>query len=825
MLEAWKRDLAHAARSLLRAPTFTAIAALTLALAIGANTAIFSVVDAVLLDPLSFPEPDELVVIRGTAPGSDLEEEFGLGPEFYLTYKENARGLEDLAFAGNAQTTVRSGEHVERLFIAPGPPSLFSTLGVSPVIGRLPTMADEEGQVVVISHWLWNDWFGRDPAVVGQTIEVSGEFRTILGVLPPEFEFPVEETSLWVHDLITLPVRPGNFNLNLVGRLAPGATYESLATELAALTPRVLEQAGGPPPFARILEQYRPIVRSLEVELVGDFATPLWILLGTMGIVLLIACANVANLFIARAEAREHDLAVRKALGAGRGRLIRSLMSEALILAALGGAAGLAIAWAGVPLVVRAAPDSIPRIGEVAIDLGALLFTALLVTVAALAAGILPAVKFSNPDPATALRISQRTGSAGSPLPSWLELDRLRFLTRNGLVVVQTAAALVLLVGSGLLLQSFRALRSVDPGYDTENILTFQMAPDAEEHGLDDAPAFARFHYMFMDRVRALPGVQSVGLVNTLPLDEGAGDARVATSGYSGPPENAPRVRITFADGDYFRTMGISLLAGTLFERRAEPTTDVNAIVSRSAAERLWPGEDPLGQVIRPAGAPDTFPWITVGGVVEDVILADFREQTPEPLIYLPLVGPTARAWGVGTPAYVVRSPQAERLAPEIRALIQEVAPGAPMYRVFTMEALANRSMARLRFTMLNLFIAAALALILGAVGIYGTISYVVARRTREIGIRMALGAKAADVRRMVVMQGGRVALVGVVIGLAAAVFSARWLESLLFEVEARDPLVFAAVAVVMIGVALLASYLPARRASAVNPVEAIRVE
>jgi hypothetical protein len=271
--------------------------------------------------------------------------------------------------------------------------------------------------------------------------------------------------------------------------------------------------------------------------------------------------------------------------------------------------------------------------------------------------------------------------------------------------------------------------------------------------------------------------------------------------------------------------MGISLLAGTLFERRAEPTTDVNAIVSRSAAERLWPGEDPIGQVIRPAGAPDTFPWITVGGVVEDVILADFREQTPEPLIYLPLVGPTARTWGVGTPAYVVRSPQAERLAPEIRALIQDVAPGAPMYRVFTMEALANRSMARLRFTMLNLFIAAALALILGAVGIYGTISYVVARRTREIGIRMALGAKAADVRRMVVMQGGRVALVGVVIGLAAAVFSARWLDSLLFEVEARDPIVFAAVAVVMIGVALLASYLPARRASAVNPVEAIRIE
>ena len=813
MLEGWTRDLTHAARSLRRTPSFTIIAALTLALAIGANTAIFSVVKTVLLDPLSFPEPDELVVVRGMAPGTDLGDEFGLGPEFYLAYKENARALEDLAFAGNAQTTVRSGDRAERLFIAPGPPSLFSTLGVTPVVGRLPTMEDAEGQIVVLSHWLWNDWFGRDPAIAGKTIEVSGEYRTIVGVLPATFEFPGEETSLWVHDLITPPVRPGNFNLFLIGRLAPGATPASLATELAALTPRILEQSGGPPTYARILEKYRPVVRSLEEHLVGDFATPLWILLGTMGIVLLIACANVANLLIVRAEARERELSVRLALGAGRGRLIRSLLSEALILAALGGAAGVALAWAGVPLVVRTAPDSIPRIGDVTIDAGALLFTALLVTAAALAAGILPALRFSSPDVATALRSSQRTGAAGSPI------------TRNALVVIQTAAALVLLIGSGLLLQSFRALRSVDPGYDTENIFTFQMAPDFRRLGLTDAPAFARFHYTFMDRLAALPGVESVGLVNTLPLDEGAGDARVATASYSGPPGNAPRVGITFADGDYFRTMGIRFLMGQTFTRRVEPTTDVTAIVSRSAAELLWPGQNPIGQTLRPAGASDSFPWITVGGVVEDVILEDFRQQTPEPLIYLPLVGPTARTWNVGTPAYVVKSPRAEQLAPEIRALIQEISPGAPMYRVFTMEALANRSMARLTFTMLTLFIAAALALILGAVGIYGTISYVVSRRTREIGIRMALGARAADVRRMVVTQGGRVALIGVAIGFVAAAFSARWMESLLFEVTARDPLVFAAVAVVMLGVALLASYLPARKASAVNPVEAIRVD
>jgi predicted permease len=398
-------------------------------------------------------------------------------------------------------------------------------------------------------------------------------------------------------------------------------------------------------------------------------------------------------------------------------------------------------------------------------------------------------------------------------------------MTRNALIVVQTAAAIVLLVGSGLLLQSFRALRSVDPGYDTANIFTFQAAPDPERHGLSDAPSLARFHYMFMDRLAALPGVESVGLVNTLPLDEGAGEARVATSGYTGPPQNAPRIRITFADGNYFPTMGIGLLAGKLFERRTEPTVAVEAVVSRAAAEHLWPGQDPLGQVIRPAGAPETFPWISVAGVVEDVILADFRDQVPEPLVYLPLVGATPTAWAVGTPAYVMKSARADVIGPEVRALIQEIAPGAPMYRVFTMEQLADRSMARLSFTMVNLFIAATLALLLGAVGIYGTISYVVSRRTREIGIRMALGAKAADVRRMVVSQGGRVAFIGVVIGLVAAVFAARSLESLLYEVQARDPIVFAAVALVMIGVALIASYLPARRASAVDPVVAIRTD
>lgn len=812
ILEGWSRDLSRAARSLLRAPGFTAIAVVTLALAIGANTAIFSVVDAVLLDPLAFPDADRLVVIRGTAPGSDLPEEFQLGPEFYIEYGESARGLEDLAYLEGGQTSVQSGDHVERLFIGAGPPSLYSTLNVAPVLGRLPTEDDEEGQVAVLSHRLWTEWFDRDEGVLGSIIEVSNEPVTIIGVMGPSFQIPSEQTSLWIHDLITPPVQPGGFNLNLLGRMAPGVDHDALAAELDLLTDRLPERFGGSPAYAGILETYRPVVRSLEDQLVGDFDTALWILLATVGIVLLIACANVANLMLVRAESRERDLAVRRAMGSGRWGLVRTQMAEALLLAVAGGAGGVILAWVGVPLVVRAAPESIPRLSSVGIDPSALLFTAGVAFLAAGLSGLLPALRASMPEVMEGLRAGPRVESAGGPL------------TRNTLVIGQTAAALILLVGSGLLLQSFRALRNVDPGYDTEDIFTFQMAPDPDEYGLSDGPSFARFHYMFMDSLAAITGVESVGLVLTLPLDEGAGTARVATEAYDGPPETAPRVRVTFAGGDYFQTMGIRLLSGRYFERRVDPSMETFAIVSRTAAERLWPGENPLGKVIRPAGAA-AFPWITVGGMVEDVILADYREQTPEPLIYLPMVGPMAQAWSVTTPAYVVRTPRAERMAPEIRALIQRLTPGAPMYRIFTMAGLAARSMAQLSFTMLTLFVAAGLALVLGAIGLYGTLSYVVTRRTREIGIRMALGAAGTDVRRMVVRQGSIVALFGVVVGLVGAFFLTRNLESLLFEIEAVDPAVMVVVAGLMIAVALLASYVPARRASSVDPMVSLRAE
>ena len=387
-----------------------------------------------------------------------------------------------------------------------------------------------------------------------------------------------------------------------------------------------------------------------------------------------------------------------------------------------------------------------------------------------------------------------------------------RGLARDAFVVAQTALALVLLAGSGLLMRSFWRLSRVDPGYDTKGVYSFQIAPDRP--GLDNYLAMAQFHHVLMDRLAAIPGVQSVGVVGTLPLDEGAGSALITTERIEASGAEPPMVRVTTAGGAYFQSMGIGLLAGRLFERSEELAGVNNVVVSRAAANLLWPGEDPLGQRLRPRNQQS---WVTVVGVVEDVMLDNFRRESPEPMVYVPRVA--------GSPAYVLKSPRAASLGPEVRALLREMVPESPMYRVFTMEELAARSMGSLTFTMLMVGIAAGLALILGAVGLYGVLSYGVTRRTREIGVRMALGAEGGVVRRMVVAQGGRVALIGVAVGVLASIGLTRYLENLLFGVEPLDVLTFTAVSVVMVGVALVASYLPARRASLVDPVVALRAE
>ena len=808
-LERWIRDFKHAGRGLVRAPGFTLVVVATLALAIGANATIFSVVNAVLLKPLPFPNADRLVYIGGSAPGTEQPPEFGVADELYFEYKESAPALEDLAMYGTGSSTSRAEGQVDQLFFTQATPSFFTTLGAQPMLGRLPNDQDANN-VVVISNWLWRTWFGSNPEILNKSYTFANANRTVIGVMPPEFRFPDERTAFWVPFVIRpAQVTPGGFGPSVVARLKPGTDRAVLMSQLEPLARRVQQRLGGPAPYVKIMERHRPIVKPLRDQLVGNMSTALWILLATVAIVFLIACANVASLFTVRAENRRQDLAVRSALGASRGDLVRSQLTEALWLATAGGVAGALIAWAGVPLLVRAAPEGIaggfggapiPGLATARLDLIALLFTIGISMLAACAFGLLPALRFSGARLGN-LKDSGRGVVAGN-------------LTRDTLVVVQTASALVLLVGSALLMRSFWQLKNVDAGYDTDNIFTFQIA--ANRPDLNDRAAMSRFQYAFMDRLKGLPGVESVGYVNTLPLDEGAGSQNILSRKLEASGAEAPLVRVTGAGGAYFQTMGIELKKGRYFERVEEEQGLRMVIISQSAADLLFPGEDPIGKDVRPAGG-NAQQWFSIIGVVEDVLIDDLRRKSPEPTVYLPAVS--------SSPAYVMRSARADRLEPEVRAIIREVIPTSPMYRIFTMKRLAANAMANLSFTMLMVSLAAVLALVLGAVGLYGVLSYRVTMRAQEIGVRMALGAEASSVRRMFVWQGGRVALIGIAVGALAAVALTKYISTLLFNVARLDILAFAGMSLVMLVVALAASYLPALRASRVDPVIALRSE
>ncbi len=810
MLELWTRDFMQAARSLVRAPGFTLIVVATLALPIGANTAIFSLVKAVLLEPLPYPHADRLVHIAGTAPGTDQPDEFGVPDELYLEYRESAPSIEDIGIYGTGSSTSRAEGHVDQLFLTQATPSFFTTLGAQPLHGRLPS-AQDDGNVVVLSHWLWQSWFNADLAVIGRSYAFAGQTRQVIGVMKPEFRFPDERVAFWIPLVINpAQVTPGGFATRAVARVAPGVDRAALVAQLEPLARRVQQRLGGPAPYVTIMARHKPVVTPLREHLVGTISPALWTLLGTAGIVFLIACANVASLFTVRAENRRRDLFVRRALGAGRLDLVRSQVTEALLLAACGGAAGAILAWAGVPVLVRAAPEAvaggfssapIPGLATAGLDVTVLIFTAAISIVAACAVGLLPAIRSSG-------------DSLGSVQQAGRGVVGRSTIARDALVVVQTAAALVLLVGSALLARSVWQLGRVDAGYDTDGIFTFQIA--ASRPDLTDRAPMSRFQSEFMDRLKALPGVDSVGYITTLPLDEGAASQNVTTPRLLASGAEAPLLRTAGAGGAYFQTMGIALRRGRYFDRIEEQQGMPLVIISESAAALLFPNEDPIGQQVRSA-AGGSGNWFTVIGVVEDVRIDDLRRTTPEPTAYLPAVA--------ASPAYVIRSRRAEQLEPEVRAVIREVLPASPMYRVFTMKRLAENAMASLSFTMLMVSLAAGLALVLGAVGLYGVLSYRVTQRGREIGVRMALGARPASVRWMFVRQGGQVALAGVIAGALAAAVLTTYIQTLLFGVERLDVTAFAGMSAVMLVVAMLASDVPARRASRVDPLTALRAE
>jgi putative ABC transport system permease protein len=800
----WLRDLRLAARGLGRAPGFAAVSIGTLGLAIGANAGMFTVVNRVLLDPLPFAHSDRLMAIFGTAPGSQLPQEFGLSEEFYFQYREQSKLVEDVAVFNGGTSTLRVGDRVERIPMAWPTASLFSTLGAKPILGRLPLPADEH-RTCVISYALWQTWFGGDSSVIGKTYDVSYGQRQVVGVMGPGFHFPSDRTLLWNSgDPDETKVDPGQLGLGMVVRAKPGVTPEAVAAEFTTLAKRLPQRFGGSARYAMLIRQFRAVVRPLKTEMLGSVSRALWVLLGGVAIVLIIACANVANLILVRSETRHRELAVRRAIGAGRADLIRVQLAESVVIALAAGVVAVILARVTLPLMLRAAPPGVPRIGTVHVDLGTVAFTVGAAVVAALACGLFPAVHASAPD---MLRL--REGDRGG--------TRRRHWARDALVIGQTALALVLLIGSGLLLRSYGNLSHVDPGYDTKDIFTFQFAP--EQPSLRDGADWTRFHLAFMDRLRALPGVTSVGIVNNVPLDEGTGVQPFQAEGHVVDPNDVTRLHDTYAGPGYFETMKIPLLAGRTFTR-ADVTSDFgNAVISERAAKLLWPGENPIGRRFKASG--DSV-WSTVIGVVHDVLQYDFRHPA-NPLVYYPLRAADPKAYWLSSPGYVVRAARAETIAPEIRALVHEVAPEAPMYRTYTMDFLARRSMNQLSFTMLTLGVVASLALILGVVGLYGVLSYIVAERTREIGVRMALGAEAGQVRRMVVVQGARVVGAGALIGIVVALASTRALRGLLYGVPAFDPSTFAAMSASLVVVGLLASYMPARRASNVDPIESLR--
>jgi putative ABC transport system permease protein len=802
----WKTDFRHAWRALRRTPGFLLTSIGTLALAIGAVAGMFNVVNTVILKPLPFPDSERLVVLAGTAPGSDLPERFEPGTEFYVHYKDRSKLLEGIFVFGAGTSTLRTDNRVERIPMGFPSNEMYSTLGVAPQFGRLP-LSEDGDRVVVISDRLWRTWFGADPSVIGRSYFISGAMRQIIGIMPPEFQFPSAETMLWVASEIRLDqIRPGQGGPVIVARIKKGVTREQVAGELTTLSKELPARFGGPPNYARLIEQHRAVVEPALDRIVGrTVRTSLWVLLGAVSTVLLIACANVANLFLVRAQGRRRDMAVRRAIGASRTQLVRLQMAEAFLVAVPAGVLAVILAAVTLPFFLRAAPEGIPRLAMAGLDLATVGAASAAALIAALACGVLPAIRASSPD-LTRLREGDR-GTTGRH--HW---------GRDLLVVSQTAMALALLIGSALLVQSFYRLRNVDPGYDTADIYTFQFAPDPAQP--TDGPGWGRLHLNFMERLRALPGVTGVGVVNNIPLDEGTGSGRFIADTMTAET-GGTLLDQNFAGGDYFRVMGIRLLQGRVFSNDEAVMPNSSVIISRSTAERLWPGQSPIERRLRPAQFNG---WFTVVGVVGDVKQDDWREGG-EAVVYFPLTGPTANIWGVGSPAYVVKSSRAAGLTREVRELVRQVAPEAPVYREYTMEFLAQRSMVQLSFTMLTLAVLSALALILGAVGLYGVLSYVVAERTREIGVRMALGATPGSVRRLVVSQGVKVVLLGVGLGVAAAIASTRLLSSLLYDVRAIDPAVFGAMSVLMIAIGMLASYMPARRASRVDPIESLRTD
>ena len=811
-------------RRLFQLPAFTAVAVMTLAIGIGANAAVFSVVDGVLLKPLPYPQADQLVVLDHSAPGVNLKRT-DAAPFLYFTYREDGRAFQDVAMwsSGSASVTgLAEPEEVPSVVVTDG---LLPMLGATPVLGRLFTKQDDSPnseRTVILAAGYWRSRFGGDASAIGRRIMLDGRPREIIGVLPDSFRFLDQKPSLILPMRLNRDeVRLGNFGNAAIALLKPGVTIDQANADVARMIPMALARF---PPFpgfnAKTFEEARlaPNLRSLKADVIGDVGSVLWVLMGTIGMVLLIACANVANLLLVRAEGRHQELAIRAALGASRGRIAYELLVESLLLGVLGGVVGLGLAYAALRTLIALAPANLPRLDNITIDTTVLLFTLALSILAGLLFGAIPVLKYAGPSLVSSLRGGGRTASA----------SRERHRARNTLVVVQVALALVLLISAGLMIRTFQALRNVNPGFaNPHEVLTFGVGiPTAQ---ISEPEAVVRMHQAILDKIAAVGGVTSVGLASTVTMDGGGWHDPIWAADKTYDVQKIPPIRsFKVVSPGLLKAMGNTLVVGRDFTWADVYDKRPVVMVSENMARELW--GQPVAAIGKQIRENPTHAWREIVGVIGDERDEGMDKKAPA-IAFWPMqmdgFGGTAGTFVQRSATYVVRSSRAgsQNFAEEVSRAVWSINPNLPVARVRTLEEIVNRSLARTSFTLVMLAISGAMALLLGVAGIYGVIAYAVSQRTREIGIRMALGAQRQTVTRMFVRDGLSLTAIGMVAGLGAAFGLMRLMRSLLFEVSPADPLTYIAVCGALAAAAMFASYVPARRATSVNPVRALRAE
>jgi predicted permease len=799
------------------------VAVLTLAAGIGANAAIFAVVRGVLLKPLPYPDPERLVAVWHSAPGMNIPN-LNQSPATYFIYKDEGRTFEHIGIWSDTSVTVTGvgdPERIRALLVTEG---ILESLRVEPILGRRFTPDDDSPrtpQRVILTHAYWQQKFGTDPGIVGRQVTIDGTPREIIGVLPAGFRFLDRQLQL------VLPLRfdrpklfVGNFSFQGIARLRPGVTIDQANADVARMIPLVVERFPLPGGFTKkMFEEVRmgPNIRPLSADVIGDVGRVLWLLLGTVGIVLLIACANVANLFLVRAESRQQELAIHAALGASWRQVAWELLSESLALALAGGVAGVGLAYAGVRGLIAMAPQGLPRLTDISIDPFVLLFTAGISLIAGLLFGLIPVLKFATPQLAGALKEGGRLSSAG----------RARHRARNTLVVAEIALAVVLLVASGLMIRTFQAMRSVYPGFvNPSEVLTLRVSIPSSL--VAEPEATARMHQQIAQRIEQIPGVTSVGVTSAVTMDGTNNNDPIFVEDFPGPGGRIPPLRrFRYVGDNYLQTMGNPVVAGRSLNWNDSFERNTVVMVSENFAREFW--KEPSAALGRRIRQNATDPWRTIVGVAADERDNGVAQPAPA-IVYWPMMIKDYWATPLSvqrTMAYAVRSGRtgSPTLLKEIQQAVWSMNANLPVASVRTLPEIQSRSMAQTSFALVMLGIAAGVALLLGVVGIYGVISYVATQRTREIGIRMALGAAARDVGSLFLRHGLILVTIGIVLGTLAAAALTRVMTTLLFGVSSMDPATYAAVAVGLASTALLASYLPARRAARIDPASALRWE